>query len=106
MQQNAIESEILHDKIVAHHKWQNDIMRRNPIPIRADNKYQKELQEAVGPSDPIEQKVLEQSKGFNYRQAIGELIYAHTICRIDISIAIITLSQFVQQPAAIHYDAV
>lgn len=93
------------NKIVAHHKWQNDVMRRNPIPIQADNKYQKELHEAVGPSDPIEQKALKQAKGFNYRQAIGELIYAHTICRIDVSIAIITLSQFVQQPAAIHYNA-
>ena len=44
--------------------------------------------------------------GFSYRQAIGELIYAHTICRIDISIAIITLSQFSLRPAEIHYQAV
>ena len=44
--------------------------------------------------------------GFNYRQAIGELIYAYTICRIDIAIAVITLSQFSHHPAKIHYEAV
>ena len=94
------------NKIVSHHEWQNKRMRRNSILMRADNKHQKEFQEAVGPSDPKEQKALQQKKEFNYRQAIGELIYGHTICRINISIAIITHSQFVQQPAEIHYDAV
>ena len=44
--------------------------------------------------------------GFNYRQAIGELIYAYTICRIDIAVPVITLSQFSQQPAQVHYEAV
>ena len=44
--------------------------------------------------------------GFNYRQAIGELIYAYTICFIDIAISVITQSQFSHQPAEIHYKAV
>ena len=44
--------------------------------------------------------------GFNYRQCVGELIYALTICRIDISIAIITLSQHSLNPARIHYEAI
>ena len=44
--------------------------------------------------------------GFNYRQAIGELIYAYTICQIDIAIPVITLSQFSQHPAEAHYLAV
>ena len=43
--------------------------------------------------------------GFNYQQTIGELIYAYTICRIIIAIAVITLSQFSQQPAKIYYEA-
>ena len=43
---------------------------------------------------------------FNYRQAIKELIYAYTICHIDITVPVITLSQFSQQPAKIHYEAV
>ena len=44
--------------------------------------------------------------GFSYRQCIGELIYALTICRIDISIVVITLSQHAINPAKIHYEAV
>ena len=43
---------------------------------------------------------------FNYCQAIGELIYAHTVCRVDISVAVITLSQHSNNPAQIHYEAV
>ena len=44
--------------------------------------------------------------GFSYRQYIGKLIYALTICRIDISITIITLSQHSLNPVEIHYKAV
>ena len=74
--------------------------------MRADSKYQADIQLSRGPTDPIAAKDLEKQMGFNYRQAIGELIYAYTICRIDIAVPIITLSQFSQQPAEIHYDAV
>ena len=44
--------------------------------------------------------------GFSYRQAIGELIFAMTICRIDISAAIIKLSQYAANRAKSHYQAV
>ena len=44
--------------------------------------------------------------GFNYRQAIGGLIYALTICQVNISPALNTLSQHSEAPATIHYDAV
>jgi hypothetical protein len=44
--------------------------------------------------------------GFSSRQGIGELIFALTICRMDISIAIITLSQLSKQPAKEQYQAV
>ena len=44
--------------------------------------------------------------GFSYRQCIRELIYALIICRIDISIAVIKLSQRAIKPAKIHYEAV
>ena len=40
------------------------------------------------------------------QQAIGELIYAYTICQIDIAIPVITLSQFSQHPAKVHYYVV
>jgi hypothetical protein len=44
--------------------------------------------------------------GFSYHQAIGELIFAMTICQLDISPAVIKLSQYSQSPAKCHYQAV
>ena len=44
--------------------------------------------------------------GFSYRQYDGELICTLTICRIDISIAEITISQHSINLAKIHYEAV
>ena len=43
---------------------------------------------------------------FNYRQAIGELIFALVTCRPDISFPLIKLSQYSQNPAEVHYKAV
>ena len=44
--------------------------------------------------------------GFNYRQAIGELLYAMVTCRPDISYACIKMSQYSKDPAEEHYKAV
>ena len=43
--------------------------------------------------------------GFSYRQVIDEAIFAMTICCIDISPAIIKLSQYTENPAECHYIA-
>ena len=43
---------------------------------------------------------------FNYQQAIGELIFAMTVCWADISPAVIKLSQYISNPARCHYQAV
>jgi hypothetical protein len=44
--------------------------------------------------------------GFNYRQVIGELIYAMVTCRPDISYPLIKLSQYSANPTEEHYVAV
>ena len=49
---------------------------------------------------------METRKGFSYRQAIGELIYAMVTTRPDISFPVIKLSQFSATPREVHYDAV
>ena len=54
----------------------------------------------------VDSDALQKEKGFSYRQAIGELIYAMVTTRPDISFPIIKLSQFSNNPQAIHYDAV
>ena len=42
----------------------------------------------------------------NYRQAIGELIYAMVTCRPDIAFPVTKLSQYSTNPSSIHYEAV
>ena len=74
--------------------------------MRTDVDYQTKIQLDEGPETLKEQKQLEKRMGFSYRQCIGELIYALTICRVDISIAVITLSQHSINPAQIHYEVV
>ena len=81
-------------------------MEKQPTPMRADNKYQENFQLSQGPDEMKDARSLEQQMDFNYRQAIGKLIYACTICQIDIAIPVITLSLFLQHPAEVFYLAV
>jgi hypothetical protein len=93
------------DKVLTHHGWTETTKQHNPIPMRNDTAYQAQLESAVLPSTPEEQQQL-QDDNFNYRQAIGEAIYAMTIARPDIAFAVIKLSQYSANPAKIHYQAV
>ena len=93
-------------RIVEHHGWTTEKAANLPLPMKSDSTYQAILQLAEGPESIKEQLQLEETMGFSYRQGIGELIFALTICRHDISIAIITLSQFSENPAKEHYQAV
>jgi hypothetical protein len=93
------------DKIVEHHGWQNETTANLPLPMRNDSVYQANLELSYGPDDIKEQRELETQMGFSYRQAIGELIFAMTICRLDISPAVIKLSQYSHAPAKCHYQA-
>ena len=103
---NRVHCETYIQKIVKHHDWENERIRVNPVPMRTDVEYQTKIQLDKGPETLKEQKQLEKRMGFSYRQCIGELIYALTICRVDISIAVITLSQHSINLAQIHYKAV
>ena len=94
------------DKIVKHHNWENLPAQTPPTPFQANSQHQAEIQLAKGPKDSKEALRLQKKIGFNYQQAIGELIYAYTICCFDIEITIIILSQFSHQPVEIHYKAV
>ena len=74
--------------------------------MHSDTSYIRQLEEAVPPATEEEQRKLQLSMGINYRQAIGELIYAMISCRPDISFPLIKLSQYSNKPAKIHYEAV
>jgi hypothetical protein len=73
--------------------------------MRNNSSYLATLELTEGPDDPAEQHALEKQMGFNYRQVIGEAIFAMTLCRLDIAPAVIKLSQYSTNPAKCHYQA-
>jgi hypothetical protein len=89
------------DKIVEHHGWQNETTANLPLPMRNDSVYQANLELSYGPNNIIkEQQELETQMRFSYCQAIGELIFVMTICRLDISPAVIKLLQYSHAPVS------
>jgi hypothetical protein len=95
------------NKIVEHHGWQNVKHAKLPIPMRTDSTYYlAELELTDSPDDPDKLRNLEKEIGFNYRQVIGEAIFAMTLFRTNIATAIIKLySQYSSHPAKCHYLA-
>ena len=77
-----------------------------PIPKKSENAYSRKLEQATVPTTTSESFALQRTMKFNYRQAIGELIYAMVTCRPDISFPLIKLSQYSTNPAREHYEAV
>ena len=95
-------------KIIQEHQWMVEgIPTANcPIPMSEDKDYLRQLESAELPSTEEQRIALQVEMKFNYRQAIGELIYAMVTCRPDISFPLIKLSQYSANPARMHYEAV
>ena len=95
------------ETILDKHGWLNDNFKshQKPLPMRADNKYLETLENAEGPSNEKERKLLEKKMGFKYRTALGEALYTMVTCRPDISLPIMKLSQYSMNPAEAHYIA-
>jgi dUTP pyrophosphatase len=96
------------DKILHGHKtWlQEKPCHTLPIPMKSEPTYVRLLEQATRPSTPKAQIRLQKEMQLNYRQAIGELIYALVTCRPDISFPLIKLSQYSTNPAREHYEAI
>ena len=92
-------------RVLDHHGWLNLHASNIPTPMRTETAFMAALELTEGPTDEHEKKTLEKEMGFSYRQVIGEAIFAMTICRIDISPAIIKLSQYSEKPAKCHFQA-
>ena len=94
-------------KICKAHGWDTDEtpLHTFPLPMNSEKSYLKQLDDETD-NQHIDPDDLELQKGFSYRQAIGELIYAMVTTRPDISFPVIKLSQFTTRPLPIHYDAV
>ena len=95
-------------KIIQEHQWMvNDVCtHRHPLPMTDDKDYIKKLETATPPMTEDDKVNLQLKMKFNYRQAIGELIFAMVTCRPDISFPLIKLSQYSANPAQIHYESV
>ena len=92
------------NKILLRHPW---LFQEQKVtvesPMHDTPAHMHKLESAV-PEENL--SALENEMGFGYRQAIGELIYALTTCRPDISFAVIKLSQYSAAPSRVHFDAV
>ena len=96
------------DKILEDHAWllHDDHIAAKPSPIKSERDYSRQLETATPPSTESEERKLQLEMGFNYRQAIGKLIYLMVTCHPDISFPLIKLSQYSNKPAQEHYEAV
>ena len=96
------------DKIVQEHSWMIDgvPIATHPVPMSDDKDLMKKIETAIPPSTDEQRRQLQLDMNFNYRQAVGELIFAMVTCRPDISFPLIKLSQHSANPARIHYESI
>ena len=77
----------------------------NPIPLPADPNYIRKLESAKVPDSIPAKLKLKEEMGINYRQIIGEIIFPMMKCRPEIAPHAIKLSQYMENPAREHYEA-
>ena len=66
----------------------------------------KQLDDNIGPLKHTAAALdLENTIGFSYRSLLGELIYAYTVCRLDIGYAVTKLARYLASSSPIHYLA-
>jgi len=87
-----------HDDLLKH-------VPTNPVPLPADSTYIRNLEIAEVPKIIPEKIQLKEAMGFNYRQVIGEIIFPMMKCRPEIAPHAIKLSQYMENPAEKHYQA-
>ncbi len=84
----------------------NHHMSNKPTPLPQTESFIKSFLSADGDPSPSVQEKLSKSMGIQYRNGVGELIYALVTCRPDISYAVVKCAQSTVAPHEIHYHAV
>ena len=79
------------------------LTENRPTPLPTDPTWIKKFNAAVGPTDPKEQQELATKMEIKYKGGVGELIWAMTTCRPDISFTSVKLSQSNSAPTEHHY---
>ena len=76
--------------------------RSTPLP--SDQTFQKKFNSSVGNPDKTVQLTLAKEMQLGYRSGVGELIWAMTICHLDLAYSSVKLSQSNSCPHEIHYQ--
>jgi hypothetical protein len=93
-------------KMLTNHAWcDTSLMPNKPTPLPSDTAYIQSLETATPPTTYPEQQALQDTMGFSYRQVMGEILYPMVKCRPDIAFHATKLSQYLSNPACIHYEA-
>lgn len=87
------------------HDWLATTPQPHPVPLPAEPKYITKLEQAAPPTTVTEKENPRKRMSFNYRQIVGEIIYPMMKCRPDIAYHATKLSQYMENPAADHYEA-
>ncbi len=93
-------------KILQSKTFDMTIAQHKPLPLNSDKKYILSLETDVGSTDPQMQQNLENTAGFKYRNATGELIFAMVTCHANIAFPVIKLTQYNSNPGLSHFEAV
>ena len=91
-------------------KGHDDLLKKknvptHPVPLPADPIYIRNLETADVPKTIPDKLKLKETMGFNYRQVIGEIIFPMMKCRPEIAPHAIKLSQYMENLAELHYQA-
>jgi hypothetical protein len=84
----------------------NHHMSNKPTPLPQTESFIKSFLSADGDPSPSVQEKLSKAMGIQYRNGVGELIYALVTCRPDISYAVVKCALSTVAPHEIHYHAV
>lgn len=85
--------------------WMKDYhMSDRPLPLPSTQAFLRDFLGTSGSADPVEYRKLEKSAGLSYRQGVGQLSYAMTCCRPDLSYTTVKLAQVSAAPAKCHFD--
>jgi KUP system potassium uptake protein len=96
-------------KLQPTYHWLQDGMLKQAnlmLPFQTDTSF---LSKITHPNEVVltesERKQLEDRMGIQYRKAMGEVMFPAVKCRPDVSPHVIILSQFMNNPQEIHYQA-
>jgi hypothetical protein len=91
--------------MISEQPWLQDISTTDKPTAPLSEDILRAMDQASPPNGLLMKNKLQQEQGFHYRSILGKLVFAMNCGRFDISFALSKLSQFNDNPAAVHYRA-